>query len=262
MKSAIDKAKEKRYNFYKKSLRRMKIMLLFYIRHGDPIYDPDSLTPLGERQAEAVAKRLALYGIDKVYASTSKRAQLTAKPTCEILKKTPTLLDFANEGHAWAQLTVNTEQGRRWIFHSAHHRRLINDEEFIALGHKWYEHPEFAGGTFEAGMNRILRETNAFLSSLGYEHIGRSGAYKVTEDNDSRVALFAHQGFGLAFLSALLDIPFPHFATHFDMSHTGMTVIEFKNEGGYAYPKVLTLASDSHLYREGLPTKYNNGIYF
>ena len=31
-------------------------MLFFYVRHGDPIYDPDSLTPLGHRQAEAVAK--------------------------------------------------------------------------------------------------------------------------------------------------------------------------------------------------------------
>ena len=39
-------------------------MLLFYIRHGDPIYHPDNLTPLGLRQAESVAKRLALFGIE------------------------------------------------------------------------------------------------------------------------------------------------------------------------------------------------------
>ena len=62
-------------------------MLFFLIRHGDPIYNPDSLTPLGERQAEAVGKRLALYGVDKIFASTSKRAEQTAVPTCEMLKK-------------------------------------------------------------------------------------------------------------------------------------------------------------------------------
>ena len=62
-------------------------MLFFYIRHGDPIYDPDSLTALGKRQAEAVARRLALYGIDEIYASTSTRAIQTATPTSEILKK-------------------------------------------------------------------------------------------------------------------------------------------------------------------------------
>ena len=70
-------------------------MLLFYIRHGDPIYDPDTLTPLGVRQAEALSKRLALFGIDEIYASTSTRAQLTAKPTAELLKKRYMLWIFA-----------------------------------------------------------------------------------------------------------------------------------------------------------------------
>lgn len=50
-------------------------MILYYIRHGDPIYNPNQLTPLGERQAEAAAKRLAVYGMDKIYASVSNRAR-------------------------------------------------------------------------------------------------------------------------------------------------------------------------------------------
>ena len=75
-------------------------MLLFYVRHGDPIYSPDELTPLGSRQAESVARRLSLYGVDRIYASTSNRAKQTAQPLCEILKKEMTLLDCANEGHA------------------------------------------------------------------------------------------------------------------------------------------------------------------
>ena len=29
-------------------------MKLYFIRHGQPIYDPDSLTPLGEEQAKAL----------------------------------------------------------------------------------------------------------------------------------------------------------------------------------------------------------------
>ena len=39
-------------------------MLLYIIRHGDPIYHPDSLTPRGHLQAQAIAKRLARYGLD------------------------------------------------------------------------------------------------------------------------------------------------------------------------------------------------------
>ena len=51
--------------------RRCYHMLLFYVRHGDPIYDPDSLTPLGLKQADALAKRLCRYGIDEIYSSSS-----------------------------------------------------------------------------------------------------------------------------------------------------------------------------------------------
>ena len=40
-------------------------MLFIYIRHGEPIYEPDDLTELGRLQAEAVAKRLAEIGVDK-----------------------------------------------------------------------------------------------------------------------------------------------------------------------------------------------------
>ena len=81
-------------------------MIFYYIRHGDPIYDPDSLTPLGMRQAEAVAKRLSVYGLDKIYAFTSNRAKLTAQPTCEVLKKDMELLDFANESYALEDFCV------------------------------------------------------------------------------------------------------------------------------------------------------------
>ena len=70
-------------------------MILYYVRHGDPIYDPNSLTPLGQRQAEALAKRFGVHGLDRIYSSPSNRALQTAQPTCEILKKKPILVDFA-----------------------------------------------------------------------------------------------------------------------------------------------------------------------
>ena len=62
-------------------------MIFFYIRHGEPIYTPDSLTPLGIKQAQAVSKRLSMYGIDRVYSSTSNRAIQSAQPTSELLEK-------------------------------------------------------------------------------------------------------------------------------------------------------------------------------
>ena len=58
-------------------------MLFIYIRHGEPTYDPDDLTELGRLQAQAVAKRLAIIGVDRIFSSTSNRAIQTALPTSE-----------------------------------------------------------------------------------------------------------------------------------------------------------------------------------
>ena len=238
-------------------------MLLFYVRHGDPIYDPDSLTPFGERQAEAVGRMLRSFRIDEVYASTSERAKLTAKPLCEIAKKELNLLDFANEGYAWRELTCYSKARgcNTWLFFAPEMKELFHTPEMLSLGQRWYEHPvfsteEFKDRDFGAGIRRIQKGADEFIESLGYKRVS-DGKYEVVEHNDRRVALFAHQGFGLAFLPCLVGIPYPMFSSHFDICTSGVTVIEFANDGGYSYPRILTLSSAAHLYKEGLPTRYN-----
>ncbi len=238
-------------------------MIFFYIRHADPIYNPDSLTPLGERQAEALAKRLALFGLDKIYASTSNRAIQTAQPACELLKTGAELLDFCNEAHAFKEFSVMDDEGRRrWLFEDTGYRRLLASAQVRELGDEWYNHPELRGGKFRSGIERIRRESDKLLYTLGYEHIREERIYRVIKPNNDRVALFAHAGFGVVFLSSILDIPFPEFSIHFGMSHTGMTVIEFAENEGYAIPRVLVYSGDAHLYREGLPLSYNNRLRF
>lgn len=140
--------------------------------------------------------------------------------------------------------------------------RLFTSKEIYALGERWYTHPAFAGTRFRQGVERVDRETDAFLLSLGYEHLREQGLYRAMAPTGERIPLFAHQGFGMSFLSSLLDIPYPQFCTRFDMTHTGMTVVKFKAEDGFVIPKVLVLSGDGHLYREGLPTNYSNMIRF
>ncbi len=237
-------------------------MLFFYLRHGDPIYNPDSLTELGIEQAEALSKRLAAYGLDKVYTSTSNRAIMTARPTCEKLGLEPETVDFANEGHAWKELTINEDGKFDWLFQHPNAKDYFCNEEIIKLGHKWYEHPYFKDYDYKKGIDRIVTECDAFFKRLGYERIPGTGKYKVIKSNDQRVALFAHQGFGMAFLSYVLDIPYPIFSVHFDMGPSDMTVINFKEVDGYAVPKILTLSNDAHLYKEGLFPNYNGYAEF
>ena len=112
-------------------------MLFFYVRHGDPTYTPDQLTPLGRRQAEAVGKRLAMFGVDRIYASTSVRAQQTAEPTCEMTKKEKVLLDFCHETHAWMEMTIKLNGHRRWLFEEDSVKRLFVSREMRELGFRW-----------------------------------------------------------------------------------------------------------------------------
>lgn len=110
-------------------------MIFYYIRHGDPIYDPDSLTPLGALQAEALAKRLARYGLDEIFVSSSNRAQLTAAPTCRLLHKEMKILDWCNECHAWDDFAYTGEDGvASWVFHKQAVREFFVSDEVQSLG--------------------------------------------------------------------------------------------------------------------------------
>ncbi len=238
-------------------------MLLYYVRHGDPIYDPNQLTPLGQRQAEAAARRLAVHGINQIYSSPSNRARQTAEPLCQIMKLEPQILPWTDEDLLYRDLSMPLESGgRTWVFrHPQGHARLIS-REIQAMGRDWYKHPAFTDTAFGDSMERIQREADAWLEALGYRHDLRSNCYHRLRDNRQRVALYAHEGVGVAFLSCVLDIPYPMLATHFDMTHSGVSVIYFPEEGNTVVPKLLTYSNDSHLYKDGLPTKHQNLIYY
>ena len=241
-------------------------MLFYYIRHGEPLGVPDySLTPLGREQAKALAKRLCLFGIDRVFASPTLRTMQTAQPICDLLGKEITPCDWADEGIVWNEFTVpHPKYEHTWAFFDPKYLEIFSSPEVRALGEKWYEHPELAGLNFKAGVERVNAAVDEFFLSLGFRHDRENARYEVVGEhlNRERVALFAHQGFGMSFFSSMLDIPYPMFCTHFDFSHSSMTVVNFEPRGKYVYPHVLQTANDSHLYREGIITGYHNSIKF
>ena len=241
-------------------------MLFYYIRHGEPLGVPDySLTPLGREQAKALAKRLCLFGIDRVFASPTLRTMQTAQPICDLLGKEITPCDWADEGIVWNEFTVpHPKYEHTWAFFDPKYLEIFSSPEVRALGEKWYEHPELAGLNFKAGVERVNAAVDEFFLSLGFRHDRENARYEVVGEhlNRDRVALFAHQGFGMSFFSSMLDIPYPMFCTHFDFSHSSMSVVNFEPRGKYVYPHVLQTANDSHLYREGIITGYHNSIKF
>ena len=231
-------------------------MIFYYVRHGQPIYEPDSLTEDGKAQAKALVKRFSVYGLDEIYCSTSNRAKLTAQPTAEYLNKEVTYLDWTNEHYAWLSLCSIDANGRRtWAFALPEYSEMFRREDVLCLGRKWYTHECFkdCGIDFETEIKRVDEEVDKFFLSLGYKHDRENNRFIEVEKNDKRVALFAHLGFGLEFLSSVLDIPYPTMSTCFSMGHSGVTVLQFKaNKDGYVYPRVLQVSNDSHLFKEDI----------
>ncbi len=234
-------------------------MIFYYIRHGDPVYNINTLTPLGYQQASALSKRFLIYGLDEIYSSPSERAILTARPTCELLKKDMKLLEWTNEDLAWKELTCDVPGGRNWCFQDKKHIEKFHNLKGDSL-EKWCENDLFRETNLKNGITRIDKEVDDFFLSLGFEHDREKARYRVIEQNKKRIALFAHQGFGLAFLSSLLDIPYPIFCTRFDLGHSSVTVINFEDTSEYTYPKILQLSDNSHCYKEGILAPYQNKI--
>ena len=167
-------------------------MLFFYIRHGDPTYHPDELTPKGRREAEAIGRRLALFGLDKIYSSTSNRAYETALPAAEMLKKEITQLEFAHESQAFKEFsTLNDEGKRNWVKDITKYKCLFASDEIHALGKNWFEHPDLAElPSLKSGIHRIREEADKFMLSLGYEHDRTTNTYRAVAPTNDRVALF------------------------------------------------------------------------
>ncbi|HBF86636.1 MAG TPA: hypothetical protein DDW54_03045 [Clostridiales bacterium] len=238
-------------------------MYFFYIRHGDPIYDPDSITEYGKTQAEALSKRFAEIGLDKIYSSTSNRAVMTATPTAEKLGLTIERLDFAHEKYAGQDFGKVRDGKGTWCFFDPETVEKFKSAEIFAKGFEWYKDDFFKGERYGGGIERVRKETVKLIESFGYIYDYEKRSYKSIKPQYKRVALFAHGGFGNAFLSCLLEIPYPLFTTRFaHLSTTGVCVIEIADEGENVVPLLLQYGNDSHLYKENIDRKFNGKEVF
>ena len=76
-------------------------MRLMIVRHGDPDYSIDSLTPKGWKEAELLADRLCKLDIAKFYVSPLGRAKDTASFTLKRLGREAEEMTWMREFDAW-----------------------------------------------------------------------------------------------------------------------------------------------------------------
>ena len=232
-------------------------MLLYIVRHGDPDYDTDSLTPRGVLQAESVAKRLGGVGISQIFSSPMGRAKQTAEPLCRMLDLPCQIEPWTHEIEAedlssYSDLGFDCTEGSVYAL-NAH--ILGNGGYDLSYSHT-FESPMFKGTQMDKVQEYLTEHGNAFLERLGYRE--ENGAYRILRPNEDRVALFCHGDFSRTWLSILLRIPLHVMFSSFSFSHTGVTVLQFKNnENGWTAPRCLCLGDLSQMYAHGPDMNYN-----
>ena len=228
-------------------------MLLYIVRHGDPIYETDTLTERGFLQAEAVGKRMLDAKIDRIFTSPMGRAKDTAAPACRMLGLDYTVEPWAHEIED-DRLTPYPDGKMKSI--SFLQEVTFRENGNINLS---YEDAFECTGINESNMRNARDVIEAggrdFLERLGYRE--ENGVYRILRPNDEKIALFCHTNMCRTWLSSLLHIPLHLVWAGFEITHTGVTVLEFRNrENGYTVPKCLCFSDMSHLYAMGPDMKH------
>ena len=149
-------------------------MLLYIVRHADPIYETDSLTDRGKLQAKAVAKRLQKSSIERIFSSPLGRAKETADYTCKLLGIEKSIEDWTREvniNKMESEAIFVKENGEAFLERlgyrkeNAAYRILNNNQERIAL---------FCHGAFIiVWLAELLRvPLNIMLDSFTVTHTG------------------------------------------------------------------------------------------
>ena len=220
-------------------------MKLLIIRHGDPDYTADSLTPKGHREASLLAERIAPMDIKAYYMSPLGRAQETAGYTLRKAGRTAEVLDWARE---FDTLIDDGKGGRRiaWDWLPADWTAV---PEYFDKD-KWYTTPIMQAAGMEAGVRRVYDGLDALIGKHGYRREG--SLYRAVSPNNDTVALFCHFGVTCVMLSRLLNVS-PMILWHGFVSAPASvtTLITEERREGIAYFRTNAFGDISHLYISG-----------
>jgi probable phosphoglycerate mutase len=224
---------------------------LYLIRHADPDYANDTITPQGHLEAEALSERLTAEGIDVIYSSPLGRAVETAQYTASKLQLDIGIEDWAKELQEVIPLHMQLEGYPPLHAFNLHGEEIRKDLSLMSYT-GWSTLPHLQGTRMVQEFERVSAESDRFIQRLGYERI--DGRYRCIRPNRNKVAVFAHGGLFLTWMAHLLAIPLPLVWSGFWLPPTSVTTILFdERTPEWAVPRCLGVGDVPHLYKAGLP---------
>ena len=209
-------------------------MEILLIRHGDPDYARDDLTPRGVEEARQLAVGLRDVPVDEAYVSPLGRAQATCAFTAQEKHLTPVVLDWLRER--------GIKRGPVYLWEAP--GDLFLGAKVLPTQNDWFQ----SGGAMpegEAQFARVRAGFDVLLGSHGYRR-ERYG-YRVVQPSDKRIALFCHKGVILTLLADILHWALPMVFVSLHIHPTGVTRLEMVEQDGVAHLKALAINDLSHL---------------
>ena len=222
-------------------------MRLYIIRHADPDYENNTITKAGHHEAQALARRMSGYGLDKIYASPLPRANITAQYTTDLVKIDPIIEDWLIEIPGW-EIEGIDEGAPAWDIPG----EIFREKEPFATHETWQQLPYLHEERFSSYWEQFKKNSDKFIEELGYKREG--GRYRQVEPNRHKIAVFCHNGTALTWLAHLLEIPLPMVWSSFWHAPSAVTTIVFEERSNtWAVPRALSVGDVSHLYEARLP---------
>jgi len=216
-------------------------MRIIFVRHGEPNYEKDCLTPLGLRQAQACAERLRGEGIAEVFSSPFGRARETAAATARVLGLPVRILDFMHELH-WGSADGSPvlAGGHPWSIADE-----LASQGWDLTNPAWREHPFFANNIVTPEVDLVEQGMDQWLLEKGYRREGAFYRCIRPEDAPLTVSLFSHGGSSAAAIAHILNLPFPYVIALMHFAFTGITVLRLDSHPGVRFAPVLELCNDA-----------------
>ena len=222
-------------------------MRLLLIRHGDPDYANDGLTPVGKREAELLAERIAPLDVAEYYVSTLGRALDTARYTLERADRAAIPCDWLREfsiGVHRPDCGGLSQVPWDWLPQDWSKDPLLLDRE------RWHEHPVFAEMDLRSAWEAVIRDFEAVLAGHGYVRDGL--CYRVERQSAETLVFFCHFGVSCVLMSRLLNVS-PMVLWHgLAMPPASVTTLYTEERRpGIAAFRAMSVGDISHLYAHG-----------